>query len=622
LRAIFLLAAFSIYAQAQPVINAITNSASYTGRVATGGLATIFGTGLADSTIQASTVPLPVALAGTNIYLNGVPCPLLYVSATQINFQVPYEVGSGSATLALTATLGLTTPVTIQVDEAAPALFQYGTNQALAVNYTTSDINGADTPVESGDYLIVYLTGVGPVSSTPADGGAAGDNPPSSATDSYTATIGGVDATVSFLGLTPGLVALGQANVRVPSLANGNYPLVITVNGVTSTSAVVSVSGTGTVQPDILTYVSSVGLPTGSLQSNVHGSTTVQVNGQYAYVCSVNQITAVDVSNPRAPTAVSAFGQTQLNGQGTNCIISNNYLVELVNASNYLVFDLLSSATSPTVVSGPTALSVPLAGNLAFDGSLLLLNTNQASWYLSNDEIIEESGSLEAYDFSNFTSPVFDSTFSPPSGFTSNNSPRFQLAAINSQYIATMGTTNGGGEATSGQGVFDVLDVSNPANILGVVEVPIPGAVVAQSIALQGSEALITGNTQAWNNPITYDGSTPEFLNMGDLTLSLVDFTNPQNPNLLSTVVTTIQSSGGPSLASLGGGFFAVSGVTSFADFNGAGALAVVDATDPSNPNWISIATIDGVSSIYVQSGYLYVATGAGLNLYQINSPR
>ena len=105
MRAIFLLAAFSIYAQAQPVINAITNSASYTGRVATGGLATIFGTGLADSTIQASTVPLPVALAGTNIYLNGVPCPLLYVSATQINFQVPYEVGSGSATLALTATL-------------------------------------------------------------------------------------------------------------------------------------------------------------------------------------------------------------------------------------------------------------------------------------------------------------------------------------------------------------------------------------------------------------------------------------------------------------------------------------------------------------------------------------
>jgi uncharacterized protein (TIGR03437 family) len=58
----------------------------------------------------------------------------------------------------------------------------------------------------------------------------------------FSATIGGVNAPVQFLGLTPTLVDLAQANIQVPALPTGDYPLVITVGGVSSVPATVSVA--------------------------------------------------------------------------------------------------------------------------------------------------------------------------------------------------------------------------------------------------------------------------------------------------------------------------------------------------------------------------------------------
>ena len=57
------------------------------------------------------------------------------------------------------------------------------------------------------------------------------------------ATIAGQNAPVQFIGLTPGGIALAQANITVPSLAAGDYPLVITVGGAASNAPLVAVSG-------------------------------------------------------------------------------------------------------------------------------------------------------------------------------------------------------------------------------------------------------------------------------------------------------------------------------------------------------------------------------------------
>jgi uncharacterized protein (TIGR03437 family) len=97
------------------------------------------------------------------------------------------------------------------------------------------------SPAPAGSLIVAYLTGIGPLSATPADGTAAPLSPLSQAILPFSATIGGVDAPVQFLGLTPTLVGLAQANIQVPALPTGDYPLIVTVGGVSSAPATVSV---------------------------------------------------------------------------------------------------------------------------------------------------------------------------------------------------------------------------------------------------------------------------------------------------------------------------------------------------------------------------------------------
>jgi uncharacterized protein (TIGR03437 family) len=58
-----------------------------------------------------------------------------------------------------------------------------------------------------------------------------------------TATIGSVAAQVQFAGLAPNFVGLWQVNVVVPSgLAQGDFPLTVSVDGQTSNASNVSVT--------------------------------------------------------------------------------------------------------------------------------------------------------------------------------------------------------------------------------------------------------------------------------------------------------------------------------------------------------------------------------------------
>ena len=90
--------------------------------------------------------------------------------------------------------------------------------------------------------IVVYLTGIGSLTNTPPDGAGALLAPLAQATLSATATIDGANAPIQFLGLTPNFAGLAQANLQVPQLAAGDYPVVITVNGVASAPAMLSVA--------------------------------------------------------------------------------------------------------------------------------------------------------------------------------------------------------------------------------------------------------------------------------------------------------------------------------------------------------------------------------------------
>jgi uncharacterized protein (TIGR03437 family) len=202
-----------------PVIAAggVVNSASYSaGNVAPGSLVTLFGTNLAWGA-------QPPAVT-----VNGAPVPVLGASAGQINIQLPYDVAPGSASVTVAGPCGPSAAAVFQVSMAAPYIRVTATGDAVA------------DPAKAAGTLTLSLVGIGPVDNPVAAGTATPSDPLSKATLSASATIGGFDAPIQFLGLTPSAVGLAQAILSVPpQLAPGSYPAAITVGGVTSNSATV-----------------------------------------------------------------------------------------------------------------------------------------------------------------------------------------------------------------------------------------------------------------------------------------------------------------------------------------------------------------------------------------------
>jgi len=219
-----------------PSIGSLVNGASFQrgGPVAPGSLATIFGTGFAPQ-VYASSIPLPVMLAGVTVKINQRPAPIVFINPTQINFEIPLETPAGAAT-AIVETNGVPSAVfSFQVQSVNPGLF-------AALNNADGSANGTAHPASPGDFLVVYMTGQGPVSQPEMDGVPTPAPPPLfNALKPYSATIGTAKANVTFLGLSPGFVGLAQADVQIPKLAAGTYPLTITVGGVTSNSLSISV---------------------------------------------------------------------------------------------------------------------------------------------------------------------------------------------------------------------------------------------------------------------------------------------------------------------------------------------------------------------------------------------
>jgi uncharacterized protein (TIGR03437 family) len=209
-----------------PTANATpVNSASFAGGapMAPGSLASFFGTFTNAGTATAQSFPLPKSLGNVEVLVNGVAAPLLYVSPTQINFQVPSRLETPVQVLA-EVKVGGGTVGRGQITSLAggPGLF-------VAVNLNNQPI-AAGTPLRRGEAFVIYATGHGELSAALDDGQPAPANPLITTKDKPRVTIGGVEAEVLFSGLTPGLAGLWQINAVVPAAAptGANVPLVVT----------------------------------------------------------------------------------------------------------------------------------------------------------------------------------------------------------------------------------------------------------------------------------------------------------------------------------------------------------------------------------------------------------
>jgi uncharacterized protein (TIGR03437 family) len=221
----------------------VNNAASFqpvTASLAPGEDIALFGTGLSSVTmsIQGGQV-FPTTLGGVSVSIDGVLCPLYSVSPGQINAIVPYGVASnqtGLANIQVTSNNVPSNVVQVYLTDAVPGSFsqtQNGIGLAAALHAATNQLITAANPAEPGEYISLFLTGLGTVTPAITDG-ALGPSNPLSYSDLFNAGILGVNfndfnpngstgnpGNIQFAGLVPTLAGLYQINVQVPTSGLG-----------------------------------------------------------------------------------------------------------------------------------------------------------------------------------------------------------------------------------------------------------------------------------------------------------------------------------------------------------------------------------------------------------------
>ncbi len=219
---------------------AVVNVGHPASAIAPGALISIYGTGLASGTAAAGATPLPNLLDGVSVTVNGIFAPLLYVSPTQINAQMPFEVPPGYANVVVNVGGVVGTPAVIHVDRVGPGVWSMPDgSHTLAVNSKDGTLG---SPVAPGTWITTYLTGQGALNRQVPTGGAAPLSPLSAPADVVQVTIGGVPATNVVSAMAPNFVGLLQVNIQVPAVPPGDQPLVVSIGGVPSNVTLLPIS--------------------------------------------------------------------------------------------------------------------------------------------------------------------------------------------------------------------------------------------------------------------------------------------------------------------------------------------------------------------------------------------
>ena len=236
-------------APAIPQIDAggVVNGASYTVPVAPGSIAAVFGDFFLTSTSIDTDLPLDTSLQNLSFqFSGGTQAPLYFASGAQVDLQVPWEL-AGQATATLAATLNGQTGVTqtVNVAAVAPAIFSMnsqGTGQGAILDSAYHLVDSSNPVTDGTTIILIYCTGLGPVTNQPATGSPGPSSPLAETTTLPTVTIGGTPAGVLFSGLAPGYVGLYQVNALVLSAPPGqSVPVTISIRGVTSNTVTIAV---------------------------------------------------------------------------------------------------------------------------------------------------------------------------------------------------------------------------------------------------------------------------------------------------------------------------------------------------------------------------------------------
>lgn len=231
---------------------ALVSAASFrTDSIAPETIVAAFGSGLAtqnatggDTDPNTAGVQLPTSLAGTSVRVNGQLAGLFFVSAGQVNFEVPANTALGTATVSITSGSGATFTGTMEVKLVAPAIFSANANgegvpAAVALRVrangqqvfdNVATLNQATNrfitnPLDLGPegervYLVLFLSGIRR---------APDPNNDRNLREFVRVILNGLEIVPDYAYKQGGLVGLDQINVEVPRSLLGSAALDVTV---------------------------------------------------------------------------------------------------------------------------------------------------------------------------------------------------------------------------------------------------------------------------------------------------------------------------------------------------------------------------------------------------------
>jgi len=218
--------------------------------IAQGGLAFAMGQNLAP---EAGEIlgPLPSSFDGASVTItdsaaNIISAPLIFVSPSQVTFQVPSTVAAGMAKVTVTAPGSTQTASNVVIAPVAPAVFTLNGN-GLAAAYATRVAANCTQTIEPG----FALNAQGSYSAAPISVGASTDKVyltiyatgvQAAGAANVTVTVNGVNLPVMYAGYG-GYNGVDQINVQLPaSLAgSGTVALQVTASGIAANTTQIAI---------------------------------------------------------------------------------------------------------------------------------------------------------------------------------------------------------------------------------------------------------------------------------------------------------------------------------------------------------------------------------------------
>jgi uncharacterized protein (TIGR03437 family) len=219
-----------------------------------GTIAQVYGTGLAPSAVSTGSAPLPITFNNTYALVGSTQAPLYSLSGGQINIQIPYEAtATQQVPIVLSVNNALTLPLMLNIVPATPGVLSANDGPTppsvqngahiIAQHSADGSLVTTASPAKPGEYLVMYLVGMGATNPAVASGVETPTAPLSKVVDEPTVTVGSQTSTLLFAGLTPGFVGLYQIDFQVPpGAASGELVVTVTQNGVAANPTLLVVS--------------------------------------------------------------------------------------------------------------------------------------------------------------------------------------------------------------------------------------------------------------------------------------------------------------------------------------------------------------------------------------------